>query len=108
MTEAADETVAVHHTHIYPGAKGRYGAVGTPSEDGTDVGVEFSDGVVAQAVLYPLPGGRRLMEVNPYVTAAGHSIPSKVWILERDGEDDAAAFRVRDHGEPAGPRRRRR
>lgn len=106
MNEPHD-VVAVHHTHIYPGAKGRYGASGTPPEDGADVQVEFSDGVVAQAVLHPLPAGRRLLEVAAYVTAAGHGIPAKVWILERDGED-AAAFRVRDHGEPAAPRRRRR
>ncbi len=109
MSAAEAAVVSVSHTHIYPGSRGRYADATPPPRDGAAVEVEFSDGVAARALLFSLPGDRRLLEVDEYMTAAGKRIPAKVWILERDGDDpgdDPLCFRVREHGEPAGPRRR--
>lgn len=84
----------VDHSHLFPGAR-LHCARGGPDAPGRAVAVEvgFRDGSGAEATLEVLQAatGRYLLEVGPYETAAGTTMPAKGWItvLAREGDDDA-------------------
>lgn len=74
--------IFVHHTHLYPGAKGR---LAEPPADGPAL-VEFSDGV---AVTGRMEG--ETLAMPAYRTAAGTKVDAKRWRLAFNAD----GFKVR-------------
>jgi hypothetical protein len=74
-------TVTLDATHLYPGTQLTLPAA--PAEL-TELTLCFSDGTTAAAELVEGAGGRRLLRVDGYRTAAGTRIPAKLWPLRAD------------------------
>lgn len=73
-------TVPVDATHLYPGVRLTLPVL----PDESALMLRFSDGTTAAAELVEDDGGRRLLRVDGYRTAAGTAIPPKLWPLREN------------------------
>jgi hypothetical protein len=105
MTESAENVRAAtaSHSHLFPGAVIRIAPAGSEAGVGfapLGLTVVFSDGASSHAELVLGPDtadaqGEAALIVSEYTTAAGTSIPQKMWIIaERSFRHGALNLRI--------------
>lgn len=86
------------HTHLYPGHEGavRGEPFSAAENESRTCSILFSDGVVVLATAVSLGNGAWRLDVGPYTTGAGTSIPAKSWAVGiAAAEDGRSRFRIR-------------